>query len=371
MTSYSGNGMKLGHVTLDDIARVAKVHKMTVSRALRNQSSISAATRRKIQRIARKLGYRPNPLVSIYQSHIRSGRALNYQATLGWINDYADSNYWHFAPWTRGLFEGARDRARELGFGLDEIWLDKVDPNDPDANIARYGRVLRARGIHGIILPLSALYAHAFRLWPGVSVAVIGLHHGIARRHTPVLSVSPTVYHTASFDYFNNMRLACERLRDLGYRRIGLIISPWLDAHSDHLYRGSFLAQQLDWPRPERIPILFDDNNETEPSAELKRWLNRYNPDCVICSTNLAKGWIEKLGRQVPGEIGLAHLYLAEDVKGWSGIDPNMREVGAAAVDLVVQQLRLNERGFPVNCHELFITGRWVDGGTVRKVAAA
>ena len=337
---------------------------MTVSRALRNQRSISEATRRRIHKIARKLGYQPNPLVSIYQSHVRSGQALNYQATLGWLNDHDNREYWHDAPWTRGLFDGAHKRAKQLGYGLDEIWLDKVDTHNPEANIARYSRIIRARGIHGIILPLSSLYSHAFHLWPDVSVAVVGLQHGIARQQSPLSPASPNVYHTASFDYFGNMRLVCERLRELGYRRIGLAIGRWLDAHSDLQYRGSFLAQQLDWPRHERVPILFEDNASNEPSRELERWFNQHRPDAVICSANQFKGWIEKLGRRIPAEVGLAHLYLAEDVKGWSGIDPNMPEVGAAAVDLVVQQLRLNERGFPATCHELFITGRWVDGQT-------
>lgn len=339
---------------------------MTVSRALRNHRSISEATRRRIQRIARKMGYRPNPLVAIYQSHVRAGKTVGYQAGIGWLNDHENRDYWHDAPWTRVVFEGARQRARELGYGLDEIWLDRMDPQDAAANITRYTRVLRARGIHGVILPLSSLCSHSFCLWPDLSVAVIGLQHGIARQQAPLVPASPNVYHTASFDYFGNMRLACERLRERGYRRIGLVISRWLDAHTDQHYRGAFLAQQLDWPRAERIPILFEDQAGTEPSPQLDRWMRHYRPDAVICSTNLARGWIEALGRRVPAEVGLVHLYLAKDVKGWSGTDPNMAEVGAAAVDLVVQQLRLNERGFPATCHELFITGRWVDGQTTR-----
>ncbi|MCX8090192.1 MAG: LacI family transcriptional regulator [Verrucomicrobiae bacterium] len=362
--------MKLSKITLEDIARAAGVHKMTVSRALRNHQCISPETRERIQKLARQMGYRPNPLVSIYQAHVRAGRAAQYKATIGWINDHPDRNFWHNAPWTRGLFEGAQKRARELGYVLDEIWLEGVNSQDPDANIARYSRVIHARGIHGIILPLLFVYSHAFRPWPDVAVAVVGLQHSLPPPQAPAPDTPHNLYHTASFDYFANMRLACERLRALGYRRIGLVISPWLDVHSDYQYRGAFLAEQLDWPRADHVPILFDSNNAAEPSRALGRWLERHQPDAVICSTNRARGWLERIGRRVPHDIGLAHLYLAEDVRGWSGIDPNMPDVGAGAVDLLDQQLRLNERGFPSKCHELFIAGRWVSGETTRRQSA-
>ncbi|MCU0772762.1 MAG: LacI family transcriptional regulator [Verrucomicrobia bacterium] len=359
--------MKLARITLEDIAKLGQVHKMTVSRALRDDPRISPATRKRIQRIARELGYQANPLVSIYQAHVRSGQPIHYQATIGWVNDHPNASYWHDAPWTRGLYEGAARRAKELGFVLDEIWLDRVESQKAEVNIARYCRVIRARGIHGVILPLSSLYSHAFRRWPELSVAVIGLQHSIARQESPPDEANENVYHTASFDYFGNIRLACEHLREAGYRRIGLVISRWMDAHSDLLYRGGFLAQQLDWPRAEHVPILFDNNAAMEPSRPFVRWLDRHRPDVVICSTNLARGWIETTGRRVPRDIGLVHLYLAADVKGWSGIDPNMPEVGGAAVDLVVQQLRLNQRGLPRTCHELFVTGRWMHGKTTRQ----
>lgn len=59
-------------VTLKQIALEAGVSVMTVSRALRNQPSSASATRQRIQQIAERLGYRPNPLVSALMSYRRS-----------------------------------------------------------------------------------------------------------------------------------------------------------------------------------------------------------------------------------------------------------------------------------------------------------
>lgn len=49
-----------GRLTLADLAKLAGVSKMTVSRALRNSKLVQEETRHAIQQIARKHGYRPN-----------------------------------------------------------------------------------------------------------------------------------------------------------------------------------------------------------------------------------------------------------------------------------------------------------------------
>jgi LacI family transcriptional regulator len=353
-------------VTLEQIAKVAKVHKMTVSRALRNHQSISQATRERIQKVAHKLGYQPNPLLSIYQAHVRSGRTSEYQATIGWISDHQDPQFWQ-KPWNQPLFKGAQSRAEELGYRLDLIQLDNPDRLDADKSILRHARVLRSRGIHGIVVPYSENLFNAQEPWPDLTVAVIGLQHQLEPVSDPLAASEENLYHTASIDYYTNMRIACERLRALGYRRIGLVISRWLDLHTDKQFRSSFLGQQLDWSVSDRLPIFFDENPTAIVSPALRKWFDRHRPDAVICSINQAKGWLEQLGQKVPNDIGLVHLNLAADVNGWSGIEAGMSPIGAAAVDLVVQQFRLNERGIPENQHELFIAGRWVSGQTTKQ----
>ena len=64
------------HVTLDEVARAAKVAKATVSYALRQHPKIPAATRDRILRIATDLGYRPNPRVSSLMAQVRQGDSL-------------------------------------------------------------------------------------------------------------------------------------------------------------------------------------------------------------------------------------------------------------------------------------------------------
>jgi LacI family transcriptional regulator len=52
--------MKDKVVTLKEIARIANVSAMTVSRALNDSSYVQQETKEKIRRLAKELNYRPN-----------------------------------------------------------------------------------------------------------------------------------------------------------------------------------------------------------------------------------------------------------------------------------------------------------------------
>ncbi|MDW8343722.1 MAG: hypothetical protein RMM51_04440 [Verrucomicrobiae bacterium] len=74
-------------------------------------------------------------------------------------------------------------------------------------------------------------------------------------------------------------------------------------------------------------------------NRELPAWLERRQPDAVICADNRMLGVLEWLGYRIPQDIGVAHVNLANDVKGWSGEDERHELIGVAAVDMVVSQM--------------------------------
>ena len=61
-------------VTMKTIAAQAGVTQATVSMCLANSPRIPAATRERIQAVADRLGYRPNPYVSALMRIRRQGR---------------------------------------------------------------------------------------------------------------------------------------------------------------------------------------------------------------------------------------------------------------------------------------------------------
>lgn len=71
---------------MTDIAKAAGVSKNTVSLALRGSPKVSAVTRRRIEKAAKSLGYRPNPTVAHLMAELRQNRSQGYQSTLAIIN---------------------------------------------------------------------------------------------------------------------------------------------------------------------------------------------------------------------------------------------------------------------------------------------
>ena len=57
-------------------------------------------------------------------------------------------------------------------------------------------------------------------------------------------------------------------------------------------------------------------------------------------------------------------MHLTAELAGCAGIDQNNEQVGAAAVDLVVEQLHGNSYGLPEIPKTVLIEGRWITGTT-------
>jgi DNA-binding LacI/PurR family transcriptional regulator len=255
---------------------------------------------------------------------------------------------------------------------LEEYWTGgggELSPERVFDEAARCERVLRARGVPGLILP--TLFNDEFTQWSWAEIAIacIGEHLFTQNgKRRPESRAAIERFHLIQTDYFDNMRLACESLRTAGYRRIGFMVSDWHDEHAHRRYTGAFLAEQRQWPTRDRLPVLRDEPEPGSDDAHLRVWIQRWKPDAIVCCKNDTVGRIEKAGLRVPDDVGVAHLWWAPDVEDWSGIDPRMESIGAAAVDVLVQQLRSNERGAPLQPVSTTFRGQWHMGRTTRSV---
>lgn len=344
-------------ITFRDIAREAGVSSATVSLALRNSSQISLTVREKIRKITERMGYVPNPLLSAYQASVRAAKPAKFQAVLGWINDSPEEDAWA-KPWLRPLLEGARARAAILGYQLDEIWVPDIKKEAPSENFKRWDRILRARGIHGVILPLMNRRQHMLLPWQKYSVVCVGKHH-TAIEESAIQIPECSQHHRVSSDHFFNTHLAIRRLRESGCRRIGLVLSDFLDRESDHACCAIFLQSCTKWPRKECLPVLISDSG-----SKIRDWAARYRPDAVICGHPEVRKHIESAGLRAPADVRLVHLNIAPDVADWTGIDRRWPLLGSAAIDLLSAHMLRNEQGEPLYAKEMSIEGVWVEGKT-------
>src|SRR3954468_16037566 len=114
---------KIIGVTMADVGKAAGVSQTAVSLALRNDASIPSLTRERICAAARQLGYQPHAGISSLMAQIRSKRPVRFRATLAAVTDWSDPGEFRRLPTWRLQWEGARRRAKELGYVLEEFWI--------------------------------------------------------------------------------------------------------------------------------------------------------------------------------------------------------------------------------------------------------
>jgi len=367
-TICSISPVKIQRVSLDHIAKLAGVHKATISRALRNHPTIPKSTRDRIHDIARKEGYRPNPLVAMYQAQTRSSRPTTMQATLGWLNDYPNTSSWNEFPWLRGYLAGARQRCADMGYRLEEINLSVSNGNSYEEEVKRVGKLLRDGGIYGIILPLMLNYQYLLAEWENCVVSLIGSGHLRPPTGSEEFQAQfyPQGFPLAGRDLYFNMRLAFQKLLQLGYTRIGLVYSHYLDAEANSLAQAAYLVEQAQLPESERIPILFLERFKEGRPVAFDHWLEKNKPEAILCISPVVRDWVEELGHKVPEDIGLANLNLVADVSGWGGVNEQHEEIGASAVDILIGALSRNELGLRSKPRKVLIPGEWIPGSTLR-----
>lgn len=332
-------------ITLRDIAARCDISATAVSLALRNHPSIPESTRDRVRGVAAALNYRPDPALAAL-NHYRHQRATSGQGyVLAYVTCFEKRGGWQQSPFFRRVYRGAFAQAGTLGYRMEHFWL-----SEPGLTGERFAQVLEARGIRGMVIAPMPLPASSLELpWHRFSCVAIG----------PSL-VSP-VLNSACGDQYQAIMLALERLRLLGYRRIGLLIHP----DADRRHQGKYQAAVAHTATPETPRPLVRAN----PSdGDLRAWLKQYKPDVVISDVDANFDRLVRLGIRIPQKIGFASL-VRSGRKEISGVETYPEQIAGAAVLRLQQMLYENETGIPDLPSCAMLPGKWVEGSTTRPLA--
>ena len=341
-------------VTLRNIAKVAGVHFTTVGLALRNDRRIRPATAAKVQAVARALGYTRDAMLSALTTY-RHSNLHHFSGVIAHISTYDTAELGLARNITaQKLTEAATACAQSQGFGFESFQI-----NAPGMTGMQLSRILRARGIQGIVLsprmpvpgPMPALE------WEYFSTVAVGY------------SITNLRIHRACVHHAYNIRLCLHTLRARGYRRIGLIMQYDVFERNFGIGPGSFYAEQCLLPESDRVtPLIVREI--TKPG--LSKWLCEQRIDCVILTDHPLEiqAWIKELKYEVPEEMGICLACRYGMTDGIAGIDEQMELLGEAAVNVLVSMLQHNEKGLPVSPHYTLIEGLWVERPTVRPLPA-
>lgn len=329
--------------TMKDVANEAGVARSTVSLALRNDRSIPRATRSRIFAAAAKLGYKTNPLVSALMTSLHARRTRPKHTVLAYVTADPEDAPWRTYRVFLELREGAEQRARELGYELQEMPL-----RAPGMTPGRFTQILRARGVIGLLIAPLPRGERTIEL-DFTDFAVVGIDMSVA---TPPIE-------RVSNDHFQSALLAVEQCRALGYRRIGFIMSRQLSERLENRWLGACQLVRSQTLLGRRVePLLVE--RASDIAGAIPEWYAREKPDVVIMSELNPHGHYP-----LPSRVGMVSLSVEEPSCGMlTGIFQDHRRLGAIAIEHLVARLERCEFGPDDRGRLQLVTGQWVQGVT-------
>lgn len=334
--------------TIRDIAQHSGYSKTAVSLALRNDPRIPGSTRTEILAAAHALGYRANPVFAHMMRSVRESGALHAKATLGLLHGFPERDPSRSIPYHADLVAGARARAEELGYTLDELWME-----EPGMSARRLSNIIRARGIRAVLIAPLPERRGVELDWDDFSAVTAG--YSVL---TPRLSRVVPNHQQATL-------LSLRQLAQRGYRRVGLLLDPRMDPHVRYSVSAPFLWFREQMPAAYRLPILTVAPNAR---SEFVRWLRKHRPEAVIVPLRPLADWVRAEQPAVPDEIGVVCTQHTAAPPDFCCVNQQPRKLGAAAIDLLVGQVHRGEFGLPSNPKTVFTDGAWQEGTSLRQV---
>ncbi|XHR27579.1 MAG: LacI family DNA-binding transcriptional regulator [Chthoniobacteraceae bacterium] len=329
-------------VSLRDIAKSLGLSHSTVSLALRNHPRISEPVRTKIQQKAEEMGYEPDPMLTALAYYRKSRQETPVRTAIAWLNAWKHPEQLRAYHEFDCYWKGASESAKKFGYHLEEFILnDELSPE-------RLEGILHARSISAILIP------------PHQGGPDWGSFHW--ERFAAVRfgwSIRTPQVHLVTSDQAGNTLLAVDKIREKGYRRIGFVYGR---GARNAMFQAGFLMGQAEMKPSERLPVLHLSESLPNDNAErLTAWLKKCKPDAILTDHAPLPGMLQKLGYQIPGELGLATLSVLDGNLD-AGIDQNPVEIGRVAFLMAFTLINDNARGIPPIFRQTLVSGKWVDG---------
>jgi len=341
---------------MQDVARAAGVHQTTVSRALRNDPRIPDATRRRIQRIAERMEYRPNPLVSALIAVRRSRHPPSFPIALAFVvhSGGPDNRYLPHQYTYEAHLAGARRAAEELGYRVELFLLDASG-----VTARRVDQILRTRNIPGVIIgSLPGAHGSFSLSWERLCAVVI--------EYTFTEPALDRVVH----DSYDGMRRIMAKCRERGFRRVGLTLTEAGHERTEYLNGAAYWMEQKADGFFTEIPPLF---TAAWDAAAFLSWRRRHRPEVIVTSNALLPdltGWCRENALRPGRDLRIANVNAAAD-GDVSGVYQDPVALGATAARVVIEKIGRNVRGVPPLRETILTAGRWIEGSSLRPKSVA
>jgi LacI family transcriptional regulator len=338
-------------VTQQDVARETGLSQTAVSLALRNSPDVSAATVRKVRAAAKKLGYRPDPLISALMAQRHKRQKEAFRAKIALLSAFSRRDGWRESAYAAGCFAGAKRAAAERGYVCEPVWL-----REPGISAPRLSQILWTQNVQGLLFaPLPVDFPPIEIDWG--KFAALSLDYSL---------LHPALNRVVDDHAFGIERVLSEVARR-GYRRPGLVLRASQDVRTHHSRLGVFLVQLRLHPEWQHVPPLILPEDRWD-AARFAEWVRRERPDVVLTEELELPPVVQSLGLRVPRDLGIAFFYKEHPVSKLSGLQIDSAQVGATAANILIRMIETNERGvLRVPTTTLVQSFHWNDGRTLRR----
>ncbi|MGD0301343.1 MAG: LacI family DNA-binding transcriptional regulator [Bryobacteraceae bacterium] len=314
-------------VRMKDVARDLNVSVVTVSKALRDQSDISTATKKRILKRAQELNYQPNWIAR----SLVSGRTH----TIGLV--VPDLMYSFFAEVARGL----SIRVRPFGYQV----VISISEENPTLECEEV-KLLLARRVDGLVLASAQ-----------PDVACPELFQAIEECKVPYVLIDRKIMglkaNYVGVDDEKVGRMATEHLISCGCRHIAHIGGPKVSTALGRLegYRKALAQHGLSAPP---ACVLKGGSEDDGGYQAMRRLLTlKQKPDGVFCFNDpVAAGAVKAIleaGLKVPQDIavvGVGNVHYSDQLRvPLSTVDQNSSQVGQSAAQLLLHLIEKRSRG--------------------------
>lgn len=335
-------------ISLRQVATAAGVSPATVSLALRGKGGVSRATAEHVRRLARELGYRPNPLLASLASKSFHQDSISRGAP---VAIFHFPNAPGLEPQKSPIYSKAlMDEATALGYAPQEFLIS------PETDPVVLSRTLDLRMGLGIIITGNPDFAGFGRKFPWDNYSIVQC----ARYHSsqPVHTVRPNI--------FQGVKMVFDQILVRGYQRIGFAIAKHrLPMEDDTARFGAAIAMESDFlPRTRRVPVF---RGQIGDSEGFLKWIQANTPDAVVGFSSEYLGFLEAGGFSVPEDIGFASLHIWNArLTACSGLDQSPAIIARESVQLMDHLIRRKERGLPQTPLQVLVPSQWIEGRTLR-----
>jgi DNA-binding LacI/PurR family transcriptional regulator len=318
-------------VSIKDIAKSAGVSHSTVSRALSNSPLIPAATRRRIERLARKMGYSPNA--------IARGLVTRRTKTIGVVVTFIDDPF--AAQVVRGIEEMAADNGYRVFLGTSH--------NDPVREVSLV-QALREWSVEGVIVASSRVGALYQPLLTEIGTPIV-LINNQNRSSRPRPGAGSGEIHSVVFDDIRGGELATQYLISQGHRVIAYLGGPGDYAENRKRlagYRRALASAHIPFD-----PALVCSGSGRVDSGILASDLVALpaSPTAIFCYNDMAAigamAALKQAGRRVPEDVSVVGF---DDIAFSTYVDPPLttvhqpkEEMGRIAMQMLLDLLSRNK----------------------------